>query len=158
MKRHDHRACLQNTLAGAEGLTPLRRRVLEIVAASHRPLGAYEILAELASDAPPTVYRALAFLQKNGLVHRIDSLQAYIACFTRAAGPHKSHFLLCRACGQASEIASPTLSRAITAAAARRAFTVESETVEIAGLCPACRDDDAAAHHDRLAAGRMRPS
>jgi Fur family zinc uptake transcriptional regulator len=144
MRRHDHKACLQSSLAGAESLTPLRRRVLEIVAAGHRPLGAYEILAGLSSDAPPTVYRALAFLQKKGLVHRIDSLQAYIACFARAAGPHKSHFLLCRGCGQVREIASPALSRAIKAAAARRAFTVESETVEIAGLCAACRDGDRA--------------
>jgi Fur family zinc uptake transcriptional regulator len=156
MKRHDHGACLAASLAGSEGLTPLRRRVLEIVAASHRPLGAYEILKSLASDAPPTVYRALAHLQKSGLVHRIDSLSAYVACFARTGRPHKSHFLLCRQCGQAHEIRSEPLSSAIAQAAVRQGFAVERETVEIAGLCAACQEGESAATHDRIAPRRAR--
>jgi Fur family zinc uptake transcriptional regulator len=156
MKSHDHGACLAASLAGSESLTPLRRRVLEIVAASHCPLGAYEILKSLASDAPPTVYRALAHLQKSGLVHRIDSRNAYIACFAQTGRPHKSHFLLCRQCGQAHEIRSETLSRDIAQAAARMAFAVERETVEIAGLCAACKGSESAAPHDRIAPRRAR--
>lgn len=156
MKSHDHDACLAASLAGSAGLTPLRRRVLEIVAASHRPLGAYEILRNLASDAPPTVYRALAHLQKSGLVHRIDSLSAYVACFAQTGRPHKSHFLLCRQCGQAQEIRGEALSRTIAQAAARQAFAVEGETVEIAGLCAACRERESAATHDRIAPRRAR--
>jgi Fur family zinc uptake transcriptional regulator len=122
-------------------LTPLRRRVLEILLGSHRPIGAYEVLAELAADgtrpAPPTVYRALEFLMTSGFVHRIDTRNAYIACF-RPARRHRTHFLICRGCGAVSEIEDPALQGALAEATARAGFAVERETVEIAGLCAAC--------------------
>ncbi len=109
-RAHDHRACMAGTLATAEALTrargqkltPLRRRVLEIVLESHAPMGAYDVLGTLArggaKPAPPTVYRALDFLCAQGLVHRIDSLSAFAACFAPER-THRGHFLLCRACG-----------------------------------------------------------
>ena len=89
---HDHQSCIQQALDTAANLceqrglnlTPIRRRVLEIVWRSHEPIGAYQILAELAKErdkaAPPTVYRALDFLIDAGLVHRIESLNAFGGC------------------------------------------------------------------------------
>ena len=90
---HDHSRCVAEALAEAEALcakqgtrlTTLRKRVLELVWASHKPLGAYDILGVLSEEdgrraAPPTVYRALDFLLENGLVHRIASLNAFIGC------------------------------------------------------------------------------
>jgi Fur family zinc uptake transcriptional regulator len=146
---HDHHACMSETLAAAESLTQtrgekltkLRRRVLEIVLESHRPMGAYDILGALARDggkpAPPTVYRALDFLRTQGFVHRIDSLNAFAACFAPAK-THRSHFLLCRACGSASEIENAALDAALASAASKAGFMAENETIEITGLCADC--------------------
>jgi len=146
---HDHRACMTDTLASAETLaksrgeklTPLRRRVLEIVLQSHRPMGAYDILGALARDggkpAPPTVYRALDFLRAQGFVHRIDSLNAFAACFAPARA-HRSHFFLCCGCGSVGEIEAPDLDAALAAAASKAGFKPENETVEITGLCADC--------------------
>jgi Fur family transcriptional regulator, zinc uptake regulator len=148
---HDHRACMADTLVAAESLaqsrgeklTKLRRRVLEIVLESHRPMGAYDMLGALARDggkpAPPTVYRALDFLRVQGFVHRIDSLNAFVACFAPAKA-HRSHFLLCRACGSATEIEDEALESALASAAARADFAAERETVEIKGLCADCHN------------------
>ncbi len=150
--RHDHDTCKSDALAMAEQLaqnrgeklTKLRRRVLEIVLESHRPMGAYDVLGALARDgtkpAPPTVYRALDFLRAQGFVHRIDSRNAFAACFAPDR-PHRSHFLLCRVCGQAAEIDDDALDSALAGASDRAGFTAESETVEITGLCAECRND-----------------
>jgi Fur family zinc uptake transcriptional regulator len=152
---HDHAACMADTLAAAETLakdrgerlTPLRRRVLEIVLQSHRPMGAYDVLAALARDgarpAPPTVYRALDFLCAQGFVHRIDSLNAFAACFAPEKA-HRSHFLLCRACGRAAEIDDPALDGALNAASRRAGFLATRETVEITGVCADCASVPAA--------------
>jgi len=152
---HDHDACKADTLATAEQLaqsrgeklTKLRRRVLEIVLESHRPMGAYDVLGALAKDgtkpAPPTVYRALDFLRTQGFVHRIDSRNAFAACFAPDR-PHRSHFLLCRACGEAVEIDDPALDAALADASVRAGFTAEGETVEITGLCAECRNPSSA--------------
>ena len=150
--RHDHDTCKSDAMAMAEQLaqnrgeklTKLRRRVLEIVLESHRPMGAYDVLGALARDgtkpAPPTVYRALDFLRAQGFVHRIDSRNAFAACFAPDR-PHRSHFLLCRVCGQAAEIDDDALDSALAGASDRAGFTAESETVEITGLCAECRND-----------------
>ncbi len=147
---HDHKACMAATLASAETLseargqklTALRRRVLAIVLESHRPVGAYDVLAALGRGgtrpAPPTVYRALDFLRAQGFVHRIDSLSAFVGCFAPEKA-HRGHFLLCRACGGAAEIDDPGLDGALHEAAARVGFAPERETVELTGLCAACR-------------------
>lgn len=146
---HDHRHCMRETLAAADSLarrrglrfTPTRRRVLEIIAASHRPMGAYDILDVLGEaghrPAPPTVYRALEFLLREGFVHRIDTLNAYVACFAPQRR-HRCHFLLCTGCGCVAEIEHGGLDRALALAAEAAGFAVERETVEIAGLCAAC--------------------
>lgn len=151
---HDHRRCqsqaLEHALAEAEArglrLTPLRRTVLELVAESHRPVGAYAVLERLAARraaegaraAPPTVYRALEFLLAAGLVHRIDSLNAFIACF---AGPaaHGSVFLICEACREVREIADAGVADGLAALAQREGFRPSRQIVEVQGRCPACR-------------------
>jgi Fur family zinc uptake transcriptional regulator len=145
MSAHDHTACMATTLAAATSLgpkfTPLRRRVLAIVLESHTPLGAYDVLAALAKDgtrpAPPTVYRALNFLKVQGLVHRIDSRNAFVACFAPGKA-HRNHFLLCDRCGRAVELAEAPLDTALEDAAKARGFVVERETVEITGKCADC--------------------
>lgn len=148
---HDHASCKREAFETAEALarrhglrfTPLRQAVFEIVLESHRPMGAYDILRKLGDGedrrrpAPPTVYRALDFLLDAGFVHRIDTLNAYIACFAPGRR-HRSHFLLCRACGCAAEIEDEALDAALAQAADAAGFVAERETVEIAGLCAAC--------------------
>jgi Fur family zinc uptake transcriptional regulator len=147
--RHDHLLCITKAITRADNLcksrgarfTRLRRRVLEIVWQSHRPLGAYEILrtlgAEGESTAPPTVYRALDFLAEQGLTHRISSLNAFVGC---ASPGHAGavQFLICRACGTAAELNDQKVENAIARSAASIGFRAVNHVVEIAGLCPNC--------------------
>lgn len=148
---HDHRHCVSSALAEADTLceragvrlTTLRKRVLELVWQSHKPLGAYDILAELSTQdgrraAPPTVYRALDFLLENGLVHRIASLNAFIGC-NHPEHPHQGQFLICRNCHTAIELEQAAISAAIDHAARSVDFQVEGQTVEVVGLCAICR-------------------
>ncbi|MFM2043389.1 MAG: hypothetical protein RLY86_1965 [Pseudomonadota bacterium] len=147
---HDHHACVGAALARARALcesrgarlTPLRERVLELVWSGHRPRGAYAILDDLAGDdgkrpAPLTVYRALDFLVEQGLVHRIESLNAYVGC-PDPGSAHSGQFLVCSRCGNAAELDDPAIATAIAQAAATRGFQAQRQTVEVAGLCPAC--------------------
>ena len=120
----------------------MRRRVLEMVWRSHRPVGAYAILDDLRGDgrptAPPTVYRALSFLAGLGLVHRIASLNAFVGC-PLPGEPHTGQFLICRECGAAEEIDDHGIAGAVRRGAERVGFRVQHPTVEITGLCPRCR-------------------
>lgn len=149
---HDHSHCVSHALAEAESictrqglrLTVLRKRVLELVWQSHKPLGAYDILGVLSEAdgrraAPPTVYRALDFLLENGLVHRIASLNAFVGC-SHPEHAHQGQFLICRGCNAAIELEQATISNAIVNAAAEVGFTVESQMVEVVGLCAGCRE------------------
>ncbi|GGE53389.1 transcriptional repressor [Halopseudomonas oceani] len=148
---HNHAHCVSHALSAAEQVcardgarfTALRKRVLELVWQSHKPLGAYDILETLSRDdgrraAPPTVYRALDFLQEQGLVHRIASLNAFIGC-PSPEHRHQGHFLICLNCHIAIELAQSTISDAIAEAAAAHGFSVSSETVEVSGLCAQCQ-------------------
>src|SRR5690606_30169004 len=134
---HDHSRCVSHALAEAETicarqglrLTALRKRVLELVWASHKPLGAYDILAVLSEEdgrraAPPTVYRALDFLLENGLGHRIASLNAFIGC-SQPEHAHQGQFLICRSCHAAIELEQASISEAIVGAAVKVGFAVE---------------------------------
>ena len=157
--KHNHDLCVSDALDEAEkycrdkGLrwTPLRAEVFELVWAHHRPVRAYDILENLskarsqaAEDdartrvAPPTVYRALDFLLEHGLIHRIDSLNAFVGC-GQIGHTDKTYFLICRDCGEAAEIHDAALTAALATCAKNADFMVERETVEIAGLCPKCR-------------------
>jgi Fur family zinc uptake transcriptional regulator len=146
---HDHSACVARAVDTAAALcerrglrlTPVRRRVLEIVWRQHAPIGAYEILAELAKErakaAPPTVYRALEFLIEAGLVHRIDSLNAFLGCDDPARA-HIAQFLVCRACHRVQEVDDPTIQRVLAERARSTGFRIEPTSLEIKGLCSDC--------------------
>jgi Fur family zinc uptake transcriptional regulator len=122
-------------------LTAQRRQVLAIVCGALQPLGAYEILDALRSvvpgATPPTVYRALAFLVGQGLVHRLETLHAYVGC-AHPAEPHAGQFLICRSCGAVRELEDPVVSRSVQAAAAATGFQSERPVVEIRGRCARC--------------------
>ena len=117
---HDHDHCVEDALAAAERLcakkdlrfTPLRRRVLELVWSSHKPVGAYALLDQLRDEdlgsAPPTIYRALDFLIENGLIHRIERMNAFIGC-SHPGEAHRGFFLICGECGNAEELHSDGL-------------------------------------------------
>lgn len=147
---HDHDRCVTAAMVDAARvcaergarLTPLRRRVLQIVWQNHRPLGAYEILGVLGDEgrsaAPPTVYRTLEFLLEHGLVHRISSLNAFVGC-RRPGHTGSGQFLICRSCGNAAELNDGGVERAITKSAASQGFAAQRHTIEISGLCPECR-------------------
>jgi Fur family zinc uptake transcriptional regulator len=148
---HDHSHCVHTALTEADALcaqkglrlTALRRRVLELVWQSHKPLGAYDILGVLSEEdgrraAPPTVYRALDFLLENGLVHRIASLNAFTGC-NHPTHVHQGQFLICRECHAAIELQHPAISDAVVSAAAEVGFAVEGQTVEIVGICSGCK-------------------
>jgi Fur family transcriptional regulator, zinc uptake regulator len=149
---HDHAHCVADALTCADALcaergarlTILRRRVLELVWSSHRPRGAYAILEDLSQQdgkatAPLTVYRALEFLVEQGLVHRIESLNAYVGCAAPGAS-HSGQFLVCEGCGDAAEIDDPSIRSAIDDAAAVRGFRVQRPTVEVRGVCKDCQE------------------
>ena len=148
---HDHDRCSAAALAHAEAvcadraqrLTPLRRRVLEALAASHKPLGAYEIIEQIAGDgprpAPITVYRALDFLLENGLVHRIESRNAFLACAHDHDETSMVAFLICDHCGSVGEIPAAPVAQSLNAAARASGFAPKLSVVEIAGTCAHCQ-------------------
>jgi Fur family zinc uptake transcriptional regulator len=148
---HDHQGCINtalqqaNQLCAEQGvrLTPIRKRVLELVWQSHKPMGAYDLLPALAEDgfnsAPPTVYRALDFLLDLGLVHRLASLNAFIGC-SHPGHDHPSCFLLCQQCGKAQEMEAGPWCKALDEAAQAQGFAVEQQLTEILGTCPQCRE------------------
>ena len=148
---HDHGACVDDAMAAAEArcaasdlrLTPIRRRVLELLLAEHRALGAYDILGHLSAEGlgaqPPVAYRALDFLVKAGLAHRIEALNAYIAC-SHVGADHTPAFLICRSCQSVAE-SDTTLTQGRLGDAARAAgFQIERTVIEAQGLCPSCQD------------------
>lgn len=145
----DHQHCQDTALSTAEAicaergvrLTDKRRQVLALIWRSHKPIKAYDLLTALQHDdpsaKPPTVYRALDFLIGQGLIHRIDSLNAFTGC-----GHPNAHddcyFLICHDCGTADECCSSSLTRAIRSAASSNNFAPARTTLEVAGVCGDC--------------------
>ena len=124
-----------------ERLTAPRRRVLELLLEAGGPLKAYDLIAAYGADGeaakPPTVYRALDFLERLGFAHRLESLNAYVACRGSAEG-HAAAFLICDCCGATEEF-EPAVTSAVDKAAVSRGYAVSSITLEAHGRCPACR-------------------
>jgi len=151
---HDHDACQDGALDRAVAicaergvrLTDIRKRVLELVWRGHKPLGAYDILDVLRSErdgaAPPTVYRALDFLLEHGLIHRIESLNAFVGC-PDPETPHRAQFLICGTCGTTAELNDPRIDAAINEQAAEVGFSINRRTIEVEGTCPHCSGKDA---------------
>lgn len=145
---HDHSSCIAQTVQEVEArcaaerlqLTPVRRRVLEILLQRHRALGAYDILdvlrAEGLGSQPPVAYRALDFLVKHRFAHRIEKLNAFVAC-THPGEDHTPAFLICRDCNGVAEAQDARV--ALDRSARESGFAIESATIEFEGLCPGCQ-------------------
>lgn len=148
--KHDHRTCVVQGVAGADAycrenglrLTPVRRRVLEILLKAHRAIGAYDVLDILRDEGlgsqPPQAYRALDFLIKQGFAHKIEHLNAFIAC----AHPRDTHtpvFLICSKCGRVAEASVEPASGFLAQLAEETGFAIDRSVVEAEGLCPDCR-------------------
>jgi Fur family zinc uptake transcriptional regulator len=141
-------ATLQRALETAAALcarrgvrfTAQRRRVLELVCRAERPIGAYEILDQLregATAAPPTVYRALDFLLEQGLIHKLETLHAFIGC-THPEHPHASQFLICSDCGRVRELESEAIAGGLQSLEQETGFRPQRPVVEVIGTCARC--------------------
>ncbi len=151
---HDHSGCAATALAEAERacrdagvrLTPVRRRVLEYLWESHRPVGAYRLLERLTEDGlgsrPPSVYRALDFLVEHGLAHKLLSRSAYLGC-AHPGRPHAPQFLICRGCDVIEEFADDALAKHVEDAARAAGFEPALTALEVEGWCPACQEKGA---------------
>lgn len=152
---HDHAACIADCVAEVDRLcreqglhfTPVRRRVLEILLETHRARGAYDILdvlrAEGLGSQPPVVYRALDFLVGHGFVHRIEGLNAFIAC-THPGDAHSAAFLICRRCDAVAETPTKPAEGRLGASARAAGFEIEDAVIEATGVCPKCRTEASA--------------
>ena len=150
---HDHTHCSVATverarhLFEAKGLklTTLRLQVLEVIASSHEAVGAYDILGRIAASgqrlAPISVYRAIDALLDAGVIHRLESRNAYFACHTQhtAAGPGDTLVLVCEACGRVAEINAAPMFDAISRAVKSADFAPRRAVTEVAGTCRECR-------------------
>ena len=114
--------------------------MLELLLAAGEPVKAYDLIAAYGVDGeaakPPTVYRALEFLERQGLAHRIASISAYVACQS-GAGAHAAAFLICDCCGATEEV-TPGAADGLTRAAAAAGYRIERTTIEAHGRCPGC--------------------
>lgn len=122
-------------------LTPIRRRVLEILLLQRRSVKAYELLELIRDDqagaAPPTVYRALDFLVEEGLVHRLDAINAWAACHDAGGEPHDL-LVVCTGCGSVAELSDPALTQSLADKVAQAGFRLSGHETELRGLCRAC--------------------
>ena len=152
-KNHDHTACIHDGAAAAQAycakhglqFTDQRRRVLEILLEEHRALGAYEILDRLRAAGfpaqPPIAYRALDFLTSHGFAHKIEGLNAFIAC-AHMGKHHAPAFLICRDCNAVAETYVDPMRGDLGQAAQQAGFSVERAVIEVEGLCPNCQEQD----------------
>ena len=127
-------------------LTPVRRRVLEILLQAHGALGAYDVLEKLSAEGfgsqPPVAYRALNFLVDQGLAHRIRRLNAFTAC-ANPGQDHRAAFLICESCNSVTEADAGAVSSALDQAAKAAGFDLARATIEAVGQCSACREASA---------------
>ena len=122
--------------------TDQRRIVFKTIAASQKPVGAYDILAEVGktinNPKPTTIYRALDFFQEHGFVHKIESLNAFVAC--HAGHTHKgSQFMVCDECGNVAEIHLCEIPAELEDKMLDQGFTLQYWNTEIHGVCQDCR-------------------
>ncbi len=157
---HNHQTCIDDALSAAKAicekhgakLTALREQVLLLIWESHKPLRAYALMDMLSEKsqrriAPPTVYRALEFLLDLGLIHRINSLNAYIGCTSphshQSSSQHSNqqsnYFFICSECHNTQEVIDSSLSVQIDKAAKEINFSSKQQWLEVTGLCKQCQ-------------------
>ena len=153
---HDHDACLAEALWRAktrcldQGIkwTRLREQVFRHIATSHKPVSAYDLIESLAKDgkrlAPVSVYRILDVLRGAGLVHRLESRNAFFACMAEHAGTLQAVTVICEDCDRVSEMNAGDAYRAIGEAAKAAHFYPRAIVIEVSGICAECREDGSA--------------
>lgn len=125
-------------------LTPIRAHVLKLIAEAGQPIKAYDLLDRVrmgdgpGAAAPPTVYRALDFLMANGFVHKLESVNAFVACHHPNAAQHSVPFLICNRCHSAVELEEDGVVAALDARARELGFVPQAQTLEVHGLCAKC--------------------
>lgn len=152
---HNHDVCETKALDLARSrfedkglrLTPLRQRVFEEIASSHRAIGAYDVLERLAGKggsrlAPISVYRAIDALLEAGVVHRLESRNAYFACHAGHTPGRNQLIVMCDRCGRVAEIADDKVFASIDQAVKRVSFQVRQTVAEVTGLCADCAEQE----------------
>src|SRR4249919_597717 len=123
-------------------LTPLRAQVLGMIATAGKPIKAYDLLDQMkavnGSSAPPTVYRALDFLLEQGFIHRLASVNSFVACHHPQVR-HSVPFLICDNCQNAIELEDERISTLLEAQAKSLGFAARAQVLEVHGLCSNCR-------------------
>ncbi len=136
------RACGERGLR----LTPIRARVLGLIADAGQPMKAYDLLDRVregegpGAAAPPTVYRALDFLLANGFIHKLQSVNAFVACHHPNAARHSAPFLICEGCHKAVELEDEHVVATLDTQARALGFSPQAQTLEVHGLCAACAE------------------
>lgn len=146
---HDHSQCVHQAITTAEQLcanrgvqlTPIRHKVLELIWNSHKAIKAYDLLDLIrpSNDAakPSTVYRALDFLLEQGLIHRVESLNAFVGC--KSSGTqHDQLLLICTVCHDIEERPANPVFLALKDEMQHADFIPQRKTLEIHGLCKSC--------------------
>lgn len=146
---HNHAQCVQSALAAAERLcmergvqlTPIRQQVLALIWENHNSVKAYELLDRLkplqSAAKPATIYRALDFLIEQGLIHRVESLNAFVGC-NCPTYQHEQLLLICIQCNEVEERSAPEVMHALLAEINQAHFIPHSKTIEIQGICQKC--------------------
>lgn len=151
----DHHHCIDDALARAQDicrdkgvrLTQQREQVLSLIWQSHRPMGAYALIEKLSeltgkSIAPPTVYRAIEFLMELGLIHRINSLNAFLGCpdpISHRVDTNAHYFLICEQCHETQEFIDKGINKRVSQQAAEKSFKPVQKWLEVTGLCQECQ-------------------
>ena len=144
---HDAAAFVEAVASACElrglRLTPLRLRVLELLADAGKPVKAYDLLDRLKDDhsgaAPPTVYRALDFLLENRFIHKLESINAFVGCH-HPNEVHQVPFLICDVCANAVEVCDERVSKLLNEQARERGFRTRAQTLEVHGVCASCSE------------------
>jgi Fur family zinc uptake transcriptional regulator len=131
------KACTERGLR----LTPLRAEILQLIAEAKRPVKAYDLLSRIseskATSVPTTVYRALDFLLEHGFIHKLESINAFMACHHPSV-PHTVPFLICDRCEMAIEMEDDRIGNQLDQKARTLGFSPRAQTLEVRGLCRDC--------------------
>jgi len=130
-------------------LAPNHLKVYEALRQAGRPVSAYELIDAVRADgisAPPTVYRALNKLIGLGLAHRLESLNAFVACAHGDDHQGSVVFMICDACGETQEVLDHSLEQLLQQASDSQRFHMQQATVELRGHCASCESAGPEAH------------